>query len=396
MTSLKYIPLILLFACFIGCSTDSNEPEDIIPDTETPQEDEEGMSDIENIFEGDVILTNQNEVNVFGANNYTSVSGSLLIVYDNENPSGPEIINLMPLNTLITLGDSLLLDGLNNLENLNGLESIQDINNSILINGSTSIKNINGISQANFSSLVVQSLSILETFPVFDQITSLSLLALTSLPLESLNTLNNLEEVSNTFTISSNSLLQNIEGFQNLEKINGSFIFNGLLALESVTGFNNLNEINNDITLSANLMNNIDFLQNIQIAQDIKIKDYFFGSELDLSGLQNLTSCNSLSIENSNISSLESLNSFSNTSSLEIISCSNLTTLNGIESLTPLTTDPNLLISFIVKENENLTDFCGATNFITTPNNNNPLNYFVDQNAFNPSASDFFSGNCSM
>ena len=395
MSLLKYFVAVFLLISLGACSTDTNEPENIIPEMEMPQEEEEDMSNDEIIFQGDVLLTNQNEVDTFGSNNYTSISGSLSIAYDNENPSGPEITNLTPLNTLVTIGDFLLLDRLNSIENLNGLESIQEINSSVLINGSTSIKNIDGIAQANFNRLVVQSLSALETFPAFDQITSLSSLALTNISLESLNTLNNLEEVSNTFTISSNSSLQSIEGFQNLEKINGIFIFSGLLALESVTGFNNLNEINNDITLSANLMSNIDFLQNIQTASDIRIEDYFFGSELNLSGLQNLTSCNSLSIVNSNILSLEGLNSFSSTTSLEISSCSNLTTLNGIESLVPLTTDPNSLISFIVKENENLTDFCGATNFITTPINNS-FNYFVEFNAFNPTGSDFASGNCSM
>ena len=60
----------------------------------------------DNVFEGDVILLSQQEVDDFGANNYTKITGSLMIGEEN---STTDIFTFIPLQTLRTINHDLLI-----------------------------------------------------------------------------------------------------------------------------------------------------------------------------------------------------------------------------------------------------------------------------------------------
>ncbi len=395
MSLLKYFVAIFLLISIGSCSTDANKPENVIPEMEVPEEGDdtnEEEEEAENVFEGDIVLTNQDEIDDFGSNNYTLVTGNVSIIYDENNPSGPEITSLLPLISIETISNDLLIQTLNDLENLDGLENIVNIFGNVSLVGSSSLLNINGISTANFNKLLfLQSLSALETFPEFNQITSLEILRVQSLSIQELNSLNNLTEISLEISIGSNNMLETISGFQTLETVGGNFNLSGHDSLQTVNGFTSLSTIDGDISIVGNLMPNIDFLQNIQTGRSIYIGGSTSNEILNISGLQSLVSCKFLTLENINSTSIESLQSFSEVESIRITNCPNLTSLNGLENLGPNLSQPSTIATFM--QNENLTDFCAITNLVVSSPN---ITFTTIFNGFDPTEQDILSGNCSM
>lgn len=394
MSLLKYFIALFLLISIVACSSDANEPENVIPEMEMPQEEDDMEEDMneENVVQGDVLLTNQNEIDDFGMNNYTSVTGSVSIIYDENNPSGPEITSLASLNTIRSIGGNMTLEDINDLQNLGGLENIENIFGNIRIIGSTSLQNLNGIANTNFSNtLWLQSLPSIENIPNFDQITSLQILRINSTALQALNAFNNVTEITGEISISGNNALDVISGFQRLE-VAGNFRILGNSVLDTISGFTDLHTINGDIALGGNLVSNLNYLQNIQSGADsIVISGDNSSETFDLSGLQNLVSCKFLTFSNINITSLESLESLSEIIGLEISSCPNLTSLDGLENLGPNLNEPSTIATFL--QNENLTDFCAITNLVV----NSPNIIFTTVfNGFDPTEQDIILGNCSM
>lgn len=397
MSLLKSFIAIFLLTSLVACSTDTNEPESMNPDTEMPQDEEEDTNDDNTeeedvIFEGNVLLTNQDEIDVFGTNNYTLITGSLTIAFNEANPSGPEIISLLPLSTLKSTGSNLTLENLNDLENIDGLNNIENVLGNISIIASSSLSNLNAITNINFNQyLQIQSLSALESFPEFNQITSLTRLRIQSVSILELNTLNNLTEILTEMSVANNNFLENMNSFQNLETIGGNFNLSNHSSLQSINGFTGLNTIDGDISIVGNLMPNIDFLLGIETARSVHIGSSISNEIFDINGLQNLTSCRFLTLSNNNLESIESLSNFSEVISIEISNCPNLTSLNGLENLGPNTENPSTSATFL--QNENLTDFCGITNLvINSPN----IILTTVSNGFDPTEQDIISGNCSM
>jgi hypothetical protein len=77
------------------------------------------------VFTGNATLDTQAEVNAFGANGYTGVTGNLVI--------GPsvEIIDLTPLSTITTVGVALVVYSNAELDNLDGLSNITSVGGSL-------------------------------------------------------------------------------------------------------------------------------------------------------------------------------------------------------------------------------------------------------------------------
>lgn len=119
-----------------------------------------------NVFNGDVTLTTQIEVDNFGSNNYSEITGDLIIGTNFSSPSN--IISLISLNSLSSVGGELdikynpslnSLDGLSNLNSvseglviifndslisLEGLESLIGVE-AIYIGGNINLETLNGI-----------------------------------------------------------------------------------------------------------------------------------------------------------------------------------------------------------------------------------------------------------
>ena len=82
----------------------------------------------QNVFNGDVELNTQAEVNTFGAKSYTKIVGFLLI-------KGNDITDLSPLNSLDTVTHSIFIEYNRKLKVLNGFDNL------ILIGGNLQIEN---------------------------------------------------------------------------------------------------------------------------------------------------------------------------------------------------------------------------------------------------------------
>lgn len=95
----------------------------------------------EKIYNGDVILTTQQEIDSFGLNNYTIINGSLTI---GKHPNylikqNIDINNLTKLKSLTKVKGDFNLLGLNNLKDLEGLNNLNYVNNNFNMIGGNNI-----------------------------------------------------------------------------------------------------------------------------------------------------------------------------------------------------------------------------------------------------------------
>ncbi len=100
----------------------------------------------ENIFEGNILLLTQEEVNNFGANQYTQITG-ILRVGTVATPNS-SIIDLSPLSTIQRVNDLNIIAN-ESLENLTGLENLTFVLGWIRIGLNTNLESITSLSSIN-------------------------------------------------------------------------------------------------------------------------------------------------------------------------------------------------------------------------------------------------------
>lgn len=170
----------------------------------------------ENIFEGNAILISQEEVNDFGANQYTQINGNLRIgasVAPNFT-----IIDLSPLNTIQTANN---LDIIANhfLQNLSGLENLTSIHGTILIIQNPDLEDISAISSINNELdndiFILENPSLLSLQGLNNIPSALNLRIEFNPLLIDLNPLNNLTLIENQVSIRFNNNLSNLCGIEN-------------------------------------------------------------------------------------------------------------------------------------------------------------------------------------
>ena len=103
-----------------------------------------GSITIINIFTGEVQLLTQQDVDDFGANNYSAVDGRLLIG-DDRNPTPASIVSLEPLRALTSISSSLRIEYNTALTNVDGLNNIKETGN-LLLEYNDALINVNGLS----------------------------------------------------------------------------------------------------------------------------------------------------------------------------------------------------------------------------------------------------------
>lgn len=100
------------------------------------------------VFNGNATLTTQQEVDDFGANNYTAVTGKLTI-------SGSSITDLSSLSTIQTIGNGnvsgtgLFIVNNDNLINLNGLNSVTTISGDLEVTNNALLQTLSGLNNVN-------------------------------------------------------------------------------------------------------------------------------------------------------------------------------------------------------------------------------------------------------
>jgi hypothetical protein len=227
--------------------------------------------DEDNIYNGGIALFTQEEVNTFGANNYTHIIGGLTIGSIDNTYSN--ITDLSPLNSLTSVGAQMNIAHNSLLQNFNGLENIEEIGNYLLIWNNPLLNNINA----------------------FTKITEIGgyLYIDNNDKLVNLHGLENITLIGGDLGITSNEILTDINSLQNVKSIGKRLIFDNN---PNLLNFNlsSLTEISEKLDIRfCPKITNLNSLTNLQtVGTDIYL---WSNSELsDFCGLQNLLIGNGL------------------------------------------------------------------------------------------------------
>ncbi len=328
---MKLIITLLCALCIVSCSTD-----------DTIQE--------SNIFEGNLTLNTQGEVDFIGSMGYTEITGYLSI-----QSSGSPITSLEPLNTLTKVDGAFLSINGTQITNFNGLQNLTSVANKLQI--------IN-----NYELTSVEALS---------NVTSVGgVFAMNNPFLESYNGLENAQIQENgDLGLTGNSLIVDAS-------ILSSIIPTSLASVNIAEGFASCPSCPS-IPVPQPL-NDLSFLSNLTNVGNLNITS-FQGESLQ--GLHNITMADYVGVGfDSNLVSLEGLSGLQTVNNIfSINSLSLITDLSGIENIT-------VLNQLHIYDNDMLTNFCVVEDLIV---NGVVENLFIQNNAYNPTEQDFLNGNCS-
>lgn len=324
-----------------------------------------------NIYTGDVILTSQEEVNDFGAQNYDEIDGNLRIS-SNDNV----LTSLIPLNTLTAISGDFLVENNNNLTTLEGLNNIITIGENLWLSNNLALIDINHLNNlvSVGQRLRISNNDILEIIDGFE----------------------GLEFVGDDFFISSNNALLEIQGINNLTTIQNSFILFSNPSITSCTGLNSLNTIGASFRVLSNYeLTNLDGMQNLDLSNNLSenIKDIRIeaNSFENLNFLQNTTAIEgNLYIGSNadllNLDGLQALESISGRIDIEHN--------YDLENLDAMSTLSFVGWQLIIFRNFELYDLCGLQNLLIENGLHGGLS--IDENAYNPTEQDIIDGNCSI
>ncbi len=343
----------------------------------------------DNIFEGDAILLSQQEVDDFGANNYTKVTGSLMIGEEN---SITDISTLVPLQTLRTINRDLLIINNPNLTTTEGL-NVHSIDGRLGIAINSSLEKLDGFNNlTSVFDLILSNNNALWDLSGLSQLVAINdKLEIFSCPMiPNLNWLSNLTTIGNSLYIRYCTSMTDIDGLSNLKNITGQyrfFLLSHNTALKNLNGLRNLNTTIFRLELGYNLsLLNIEGLENINVTNTLSIHDNPILTTL--TGVESITKLSDELFINDNNSliDIEGLNNIVMAKEIHLYRNGSLSSLEGLNNLSSnWKTD--------IQGNNQLTDFCALRNlFLTAP----PTVYYAAYNAYNPTKQDIIDGNCRL
>lgn len=306
------------------------------------------------VYEGDVELTSQAEVDEFGMNGYTIVTGSFAVVADLINQVNPEYIsNLDPIRQLTEVGSDLFI-GSTTVENLDALSNLKKVGGSINIQGN----------------------------PLLAEI----------------DFLNEITEINSDVVISSNPSVIEISGFKNVVSINGDLELISMDGLETISGFGQLNSISGLLRLQS-LISVMDFSGFTSLSSIGGDLDILTSSISDMNGFSSLTNIGGSLILRTNVI-LDNVDGLSNLSTIQgdLIVDNNASALNdnftdGLKNVNGFINLNTLGGDLTVTSNKLLTDFCGLK---TIFENGYTGNFTVgSSNGYNPSKEQILGDECS-
>ncbi len=335
------------------------------------------------IFNGNLRLSTQQEVNDFGVSGFTSVNGNVTI---GDESTYTDITNLGPLASITNISDDLKIIGNENLQSLQDMSNIATVGGSLFIENNPSLTSLSG-----FTSLTsVEFLYINDN----DALTSLA-------GCDNFTSIQNLQ-------VSGNDGLTSLSGFNNSISIGLRFAILGNNSLTSLQGLDIFGLTSqNDLTVSSN--NALTSLQGIESISSLRFLTIHNNNALNsLTSLENLTTVLDLDInDNDALLNLEGLGQLQ-ARSLLVSNNDALLSLNGIENLTIIVNFSIINIGvrqwegdctgYVDGPNPSLTDLCALQNVLINSNwnSNNDYCVVVVNNAYNPSGQDILNGNCSQ
>lgn len=306
------------------------------------------------IYNGDAILTTQQEVNDFGANNYSEITGRLQIGGNSGAPS--DITDLNPLNSIQQIGGNLYVIYCPNLQNLNGLNSITYLNEDLIIQtGPGDV--LNNVDALSSLTSIGGNLDIGYTTSLIN-----------------INGLSSLQTVSGSVKIERNSSLQNLDGFSSLQSIGGDlriggwfYAYQNNINLTNIDGLSSLNSIGGDLMIGFSSIQNLNGFSSLTtIGNELRLRSNSF---TNLQGLNSLNNVESITLlNNDNLQNIDALNNINNLSGgLYISENEQLLNVNGLTNLTTVTT-------IVFRDNQNLQNIDGLSSLNNVTDINIELN----------------------
>ncbi|WP_298510945.1 hypothetical protein [uncultured Kordia sp.] len=321
--------------------------------------------DFGGIFNGNVTLLSQQQVNEFGAFGLTGVNGDFII----GNPNAlTDIVDLTPLASITEITGRLAIIGNENLTSFQGLQNISSVEGyQLLIKNNPAITSLAGFT---------------------------NLLSVTSLTIDGNNGLTSLAGIHNNFSVVSEVRIMNNSNLTSLQ---------GIDAL-GLTTENDLRISNNDALMSLEGVENITQLRFLTIEDNDALNS--------MAAFESLTQVLDLYLNNNDtLVTLVGLEQLMEVRSLIIINHEALENLNGLDNLVTLSPGgfnfinigasqwENFCDAYIDGPNPNLTDFCAIQTLINAGQwDNNGANQcaVIVNNEYNPTLQDFMDGNCSQ
>lgn len=331
-------------------------------------------------FTGNVTLTTQAEVETFGANNYTEITGSLTI-------QGADIDELLSLSTLTSVGGDLRILYNSILSNLDSLTNLTSVAGGVAIYDNAVLTKLDGLENiTSVNWLTIYKNAVLNNLGGLTNLTSLGrkLLIGSNATLTNLDGLTNLTSVGG-LDIDNNAALTNLDGLASLTSV-GEVSIMGNAALTNLGGLANLTSISGSLLISRNAaLTNFDGLANLTSVKSI----LWIASNAALTNLDGLTNLTLVRgdlkiVGNAALINLDGLaNLTSVLGEVSIGGNAALTNLDGLTSLDSVGFDLSII------NNATLTSFCGlyplmSTGFLQS--------YAVSSNAVNPTRQAIIDG----
>lgn len=210
------------------------------------------LNDIEepNIYTGDVHLYSQEDINAFGLNQYTEITGLLRL-----NDMYWNIVSLAPLSS-ITKVENLKLSNCDKLIGLNGLNNLKEIETNLTIESCDLLTNISHLSNLLLvgNNIIIHQNEALISLNGLSGINSINghLSIFQNQALTSLNNLNNLTSIGGLLEVSSNFNLTTLNGLNNLSNVSGRVYIQTNDLLISLDGLDSLTTTGDGLKIYGN------------------------------------------------------------------------------------------------------------------------------------------------
>ncbi|MFX0556100.1 hypothetical protein ACOCEA_04850 [Maribacter sp. CXY002] len=317
------------------------------------------------IYRGNVVLSSQEEVDSFGAEEYLTIIGNVFIGKN----GGSNITNLSALS---------------NLNQIRG-----DFTIGTYDKGNPLLTNLNGL----------EYLALIDTYFLNDFIPK-NLIISYNENLENVDALNGLGYFNGDLRIYSNDKLKNLNGLSRLTTAKRISI-SGNDALENINGLENITKVDFLLIGDNPMLTNLNGLRNLpDVIQDISIVRN--ESLSDISALSNVTRVkyNLIITECPEINSLDVFNKITIIGARLVLIDLGITNLDSFQLLESLGTEVSepevgygayLAMTLTLSDNRNLRDFCGLKELLGTD-----FAKLIDiqRNAYNPSREDIVADNC--
>ena len=359
---------------------------------------EVSVEKITKVYEGNIGLRTQAEVDAFVAEGWTEVTGNVGIgkvtmdgAICTSNCVSSNISSLSDLKNLTSIGGSLSIHT-TSLTSLEGLEGITSLGGDLRINGNDVLVSLSGLDELTSlgGDLEISGNVALASLSGLDGLTSITkgVSIANNLALTSLSGLEGINSINQHLLISENPALTSLSGLEGVNAV-GPLLVSDNLALTSLSGLENLTSAqvlhitNNSALTSLSSLSKLTFIRwQIVISNNDAL--------ISLSGLEGITAVG-WDFEINDNDALTSLSGLGNITSIEgrlqIANNAILTSLSALESIT------SIKVNVLIENNVSLSNFCT----LTRPANNGTLkNYEAKTNAFNPTLQDLREERCSQ